>query len=77
MLKPFPITSFSNLLYGVIGVITFLPCNKAHLVIIISGLLLLLLLVHLARDVPCHHFFYTTHLLRWKEQLVFDLIISG
>lgn len=75
MLKPFPITIFSNLLYGVIGVITFLPCNKAHLVIIISGLLLLL--VHLARDVPCHHFFYTTHLLRWKEQLVFNLIISG
>lgn len=38
MLKLFPITIFSNLLYGVIGVVTFLPCNKAHLVIIITAL---------------------------------------
>lgn len=65
MLKPFPITIFSNLLYGVIGVITFLPCNKAHLVIIISGLLLLL--VHLARDVPCHHFFLLNPFIKMER----------
>lgn len=71
MLQLFLIRIFSHFLYGVIGVITFLPCNKAYLVVII------IIITALGQRCSMSSFLLYNPFIKMKEQLIFDLIISG